>query len=134
MKLSMPMGSVDQGGLDVGRLARAGKSNSGSRSGPHPAAPGYGGALKDFTASLDLNPARRDSGDVGGWIAVLSKLATAEQSSIRLKSQYEKAQQQNLSLKSSIARIEKQEKELRKAIEDLQALELRMEQRGQRLR
>ena len=98
---------------------------------PHP---DYGGALKDFTASLNLNPKRGDGGDIRDWIAVLSKLANLEQSSIRLKSQYEKAQQQNLSLKSNIERLEKQEKELRKSIEDLQSLELQMEQRRQQLR
>ncbi len=98
---------------------------------PHP---DYGGALKDFAASLNLNPKRGDGGDIRDWIAVLSKLANLEQSSIRLKSQYEKAQQQNLSLKNNIERLEKQEKELRKSIEDLQSLELQMEQRRQQLR
>ena len=100
-------------------------------SNPHP---DYGGALKDFTASHSLNPNREDGEDVRDWIAVLSKLADLGQSSIRLKSQYEKARQQNLSLKSHMERLEKQEKELRKSIEDLQSLELQMEQRRQQLR
>ncbi|MBI5591586.1 MAG: hypothetical protein HY881_14010 [Deltaproteobacteria bacterium] len=98
---------------------------------PHP---DYGGALKDFTASLNLNPTREDGGDIRDWIAVLSKLAKLEKSSIHLKSQYEKARQENLSLKINIERLEKQEEELRKSIEDLQSLELQMEQRRQQLR
>jgi hypothetical protein len=119
---------------------------------PHP---DYSGALKDFTASLDLNPKRRDGGDIRAWIAVLHKLVDIEQRSILLKSQhkdalskladiqqrvtllklkYKKAQRYNLSLKNKIEHLEKQEQKLRESIEALQFLELQMEQRRQQLR
>jgi hypothetical protein len=117
--------------------------------------PDYGGALKDFTVSLELNPDLRGGWECRDWITVLDKLEQLEQRSIRLesqnqaishklahierisiglKSQYKKATQQNISLKGIVERLEKHDRDLKTSIEQVQALELMMEQRRQQLR
>lgn len=97
-------------------------------------APHYRGALKDFTASLDLDSRRRDAREIMDWIIALSRIAALEQDVSKNKVRYEQSEQRNRTLTVTVEQLEKREKELRKSIEELQSLELQMEQRRQQLR
>ncbi|HMK56025.1 MAG TPA: hypothetical protein VK448_05250 [Dissulfurispiraceae bacterium] len=110
--------------------------------------PDYYGALKDFSASLNMDSTRSDAQDIRDWITALRRLITAEQDVARYKARNDLLDQrnlslerrnlvldrQNLSLKATIDQLEKQEKELRRSIEEMQAMEIKMEKRRQKLR
>jgi len=107
--------------------------------------PDYKGALKDFSAAVDIDPSRYDAQGIWDWIYALRRLIAVEDEVDRQKARNEQLsrqdlalerrnlalERQNISLRSRINQLEKEEKELRRSIEEMQAVELRMERRRQ---